>query len=250
MDGTGSPGRPLRRALTVLQVLADSPAPLTLSELSQEIGTPKSTLHRITRVLTDLGLVARMESKSYVLGDYLFQLAARRGQARVQNLSSRITPFLLELFQRTGKVVGVGVLSGTTVHHAGVLHDHHHSRLAAAWQHPVPAHCSAAGKLLMAKTTRGEVNPSAQAAYTPWTITTPERMRREFTQIRQIGLSYAKSEYIPGLVDIAAPVCLGNAQPIAAVAVAGAVNHTDLRSIGPVLLAVVGSIEENVAKAC
>src|SRR5688500_11388674 len=107
MDTTGSPGRPLRRALTVLRVLADASTPLTLSELGQVIGAPKSTLHRIMRVLTDLGLVARMETKSYVLGDYFFQLAAGRGQARVQDLSAQITPFLLELFQRTRKMVGV-----------------------------------------------------------------------------------------------------------------------------------------------
>jgi IclR family transcriptional regulator, KDG regulon repressor len=250
MDTTGTPGRPLRRALSVLQVLADAPTPLTLSELGKLIGSPKSTLHRIMRVLTDLGLATRMESRSYVLGDYFFQLAARRGQARVQSLSAQITPFLLELFQRTGKMVGVGMLSGTNVHHAGVLHDHHHSRLAAAWQHPVPAHCSAAGKLLMAETPRCEANLNAQVAYTPWTITRPERMRREFTQIRRLGLSYAKSEYIPGMVDVAAPVHLGNPRPVAAIAVAGAVNHTDLRSIGPLLLAVAGSIEENLAKAC
>jgi DNA-binding IclR family transcriptional regulator len=250
MDTTTSPGRPLRRALKVLQVLADAPAPLTLSEVGQVIGAPKSSLHRVMGVLNDLGLVARMETKSYVLGDYFFQLAARRGQAQAQSLSVRITPFLLELFQRTGKMVGVGMLSGTNVHHAGILHDHNHSRLAAAWQHPVPAHCSAVGKLLMAVTPHAEAKLSAQVAYTPWTITGPERMRREFTQIRRIGLSCAKSEYIPGMVDVAAPVYLGNTQPVAAIAVAGAVNHTDLKTIGPLLLAVAGSIEHNLAKAC
>jgi DNA-binding IclR family transcriptional regulator len=234
----------------VLRVLADATTPLTLSELGQVIGAPKSTLHRIMRVLTDLGLVARMETKSYVLGDYFFQLAAGRGQARVQDLSAQITPFLLELFQRTRKMVGVGILSGTNVHHAGILHDHNHSRLAAAWQRPVPAHCSAAGKLLLAKTPRAEANLTAQVAYTPWTITGPERMRREFSQIRQIGLSCAKSEYIPGMMDVAAPVYLGNTQPVAAIAVAGAVNHTDIRTVGPLLLAVAGSIEQNLAKAC
>jgi DNA-binding IclR family transcriptional regulator len=248
----GSAGGPLRKALAVIEVLAGGARPLTLSELSHLTGLPKSTLHRLMQVLTDLRLAARTESKSYELGDYLFQLAAPRGLAKVQSFSSAITPFLLELFQLTRRIVSVGMLSGTKVQHAGTLYDHEHGRLATALRQPVPAHCSAAGKLLLAKGLRPPVELAgpAPAAYTRWTVTGADRMKREFELIRRTGLSYARSEYVPGLVEVAAAVHLGNADPVAAIVVAGPVNHTDLRGIGRLLLETVGGIEENLAGAC
>ncbi|WNV87310.1 IclR family transcriptional regulator C-terminal domain-containing protein [Umezawaea sp. Da 62-37] len=252
VGGNGPGGGPLRKALGVLEVLAGAPRPLSLSELSRTVDLPKSTLHRLMRVLTDLRLAVRMESKSYELGDYIFQLAATRDVAKVQNFSYSITPFLLELFQLTGKMVSVGMLTGMKVQHAGTLYGQEHSRLAMAMRKPVPAHCSAAGKLLLAKTVRHPVNfcGTAPVAYTQWTVTGADRMKREFEMIRSTGLSYARSEYIPELVEVAAPIHLGNADPVAAIVIGGTVNRTDLKGIGRILLDAVGSIEEKLAGAC
>lgn len=252
VGANGSAGAPLRKALAVLEALADASRPLTLSELCQLVRLPKSSLHRLMRVLTDLGLATRTEAKSYELGDYIFQLAATRGPARVQSFSYAVTPYLVELFQHTRKIVSVGMLSGLEVHHAGTLYDHDHSRLATALRRPVPAHCSAAGKLLLAKGMRfpGDFIAGTSGSRAQWTVTGVERIRREFELIRQTGLAYARSEYIPGLVEVAAPVHLGNADPVAAVVVAGTVHNMDLRGVGRILLETVGCIEENLAGAC
>ncbi len=75
-------------------------------------------------------------------------------------------------------------------------------------------------------------------------------MRREFELIRRSGLAYARSAHLPGLVEVAAPVHLGNAAPVAAVVVAGTVHNMDLRGVGRILLNTVGCIEENLAGAC
>ncbi|MGP3948835.1 IclR family transcriptional regulator [Streptomyces sp. 7N604] len=251
MNATGSAGGPLRKVLAVLEALAGASRPLTLSELSRLVNLPKSTLHRLMRVLTDLRLTVRMESKYYALGDYLFQLGATSGLARAQSFSYTITPFLIELFQLTHKIVSVAMLSSTKVQHVGTLYGQEHVRLAMALRHPFPAHCSAAGKLLLAKSMR---NPSDFYGTTPvadtrWTVRRADTMRREFERIRRTGLSYARSEYIPGLVEVAAPVHLGKAHPVAAIVVGDTVNM-DLRSVGRVLLDTVGTIEENLAGAC
>lgn len=247
---TESPGEPLRKAFAVLEALSESSKPLTLSELSCSVDVPKSTLHRLMRILTDFGLAQRMESKSYQLGDYVFRLAAMRELSTVQGFSNAITPYLLELFQNTGKVVSVGMLSGMRVHHAGTLYGQEHTRLATLLRRPVPAHCSAVGKLLLANGVR-QVNFGATPlqAYTQWTVTNVDRMKREFELIRRTGLSYTRSEYIPQLAEVAAPVYLGNSDPLAAVVVGGTVNRMDLRGVGRILLETVGFIEENLARA-
>jgi IclR family transcriptional regulator, KDG regulon repressor len=243
-DGSGevnTGGEPLRKALVVLEVLAESPKPLTLSELAPLVGVPRSTLHRLMRVLTELRLVVRTEAKGYELGDYLFDLAAARGLPKLRDLSHALTPFLLELFHLTRQIVSVATLSGTEVQYTGTLHDHGNAKLAMVLRQPVPAHCSAAGKLLLA----GRSLPTVpRAAYTRWTVTSADRMNRELDQIRQTGLAYAKSEYVPELVEVAAPVHLGAVEPVAAIVVGGAVNQMDLRRIGRVLRETVDNVEE------
>ncbi|ALG09151.1 IclR family transcriptional regulator domain-containing protein [Kibdelosporangium phytohabitans] len=60
-------------------------------------------------------------------------------------------------------------------------------------------------------------------------------MNRESDQIRSTGPAYAKSEYVPELVEVAAPVHVGGTDPVAAIVVGGAVNQVDLRGIGEIL---------------
>ncbi|GGS45703.1 IclR family transcriptional regulator [Streptomyces daghestanicus] len=247
----GAPGGPLRKALTVLETLAEASRPLTLSELSRLVNLPKSTLHRLMRALTDMGLAVRRESKSYELGTYLSRLAATRGPAGVQRLSYPVTPFLIELFQLTHRIVSLGTLSGTRVQHVGTLYGQEHVRLAMALRQPVPAHRSAAGKLLLAMDQRDPADLfDTAAADLSMTRARTDAMRREFDRIRRTGLSYARSECIPDLVELAAPVRLGKTGPLAAVVVGDTVNTRDLRGVARVLLDTVDAIEQQLADAC
>jgi DNA-binding IclR family transcriptional regulator len=243
-------GGPLRKAVAVLEALAEASRPLTLSELSRLVNLPKSTLHRLMRALTDIGLAVRRESKSYELGTYLSRLAATGGPAGVQRLSYPVTPFLLELFQRTHRIVSLGTLSGTKVQHVGTLYGQEHARLAMALRQPVPAHCSAAGKLLLAMNKRDPADLFDTAtAGTVVNRTRADAMRREFDRIRRTGLSYARSEFIPDLVELAAPVRLGKSGPVAAVVLGDTVNTRDLRSVARALLDTVDAIEQRLAEA-
>ncbi|NJQ02556.1 helix-turn-helix domain-containing protein [Streptomyces sp. PLAI1-29] len=248
--GPGAVGGPLRKALTVLEALAEASRPLTLSELSRRVDLPKSTLHRLMRSLTDIGLAVRRESKSYELGSYLSRLAATGGPTGAQRLSYPVTPFLLELFQRTHRIVSLGILSGTRVQHVGTLYGQEHLRLAMALRRPVPAHASAPGRLLLALSRRdpAELLPPPAGATGPARARADE-MRREFDRIRRTGPACARNEWIPGLVELAAPVRLGKAGPMAAVVVGDTGNARDLRGVTRSLLGTVDAIEQQLADA-
>jgi IclR family KDG regulon transcriptional repressor len=242
----GSPGGPLRRAFAILDVLAEAGRPLTLSELAHAAKLPKSTAHRLMRVLVQLGPAARVAPRHYELSDYLSWLATARGPVNVHHLSCTITPFLLELHRLTRQVVSVAILTGSQVDHAGILHDRDHARLAMALRAPMPAHCSAAGKLLLATGPRPQPEPDEgrRVAYTSSTIVRSDTMKRELAKIRRTGLSYARGEYLPELVEVAAPVCLGHDGPVAAVVVGGLADRMNLRAAGRILQDVLGSVEE------
>lgn len=248
-NGGGAAGGPLRKAFAVLESMAGASRPLTLSELSRLLSLPKSSLHRLMQVLTDLGLVIRTESKYYVLSDYLYELTAAGGSAKAQSLSHTITPFLIELFQLTRKVVSVGMLSGLTVQHVGTLYGQEHKRLARALRDPLPAYRSAAGRLLLAKSRRGPdgLSGTAPPAGTPATGGRADRLRHEFERIRRTGLSCTRGGSVPELVELAAPVHLGRAEPVAAIVVCDTVNNIDPRSHVRTLLRTVRSIEAHYA---
>ncbi|MFD0800136.1 IclR family transcriptional regulator [Streptomonospora algeriensis] len=247
----GAPvGGPLRKAFTVVEVLAEAQRPLTLSELSRLANLPKSTLHRLMRALTDIGLAVRRESKSYELGTYLSRLEAAGGSAGVQRLSCLVTPFLIELFQLTGRIVSLGTLSGTKVEHIGALYRQEHVELAMALRQPLPAHRSAAGRLLLAVAER---NPPDRVGAAPAgadsDLAGTGAMRHEFERIRRSGLSYARSECIPELVELAAPVRLGKSGPVAAVVVGDTVHSKDLRRSARVLRSTANAIEQELVGA-
>ncbi|MEV1065529.1 helix-turn-helix domain-containing protein [Streptomyces sp. NPDC050263] len=247
----GPAGGPLRKALAVLETLAEASRPLTLSELSHLVNLPKSTLHRLMRVLTDIGLTARKESKYYELGTYLPRLAATSGPAPVQWLNYPVTPFLIELFQLTNRIVSLGTLSGTSVQHVGTLYGQEHVRLAMALRQPVPAHGSAAGRLLLAMAERNPADLFATTMPGSRVISArTDALRREFDRIRRTGLSYARSEHIPELVELAAPVRLGKAGPMAAIVVGDTVRNRDLRTVARVLLETVDAIEQDLVAVC
>jgi len=66
----------LRRAAVVLQRISESDRPMTLSELTQRTGLPKSSVMGICHALTDEGLLARGVDGTYALGSRLYELAS------------------------------------------------------------------------------------------------------------------------------------------------------------------------------
>ncbi|WP_161600560.1 substrate-binding domain-containing protein [Mycolicibacterium hodleri] len=72
------PGRvpALTRAAVVLQAIGDTGRPITLAELTELTGFPKSSVMGICHALTDESLLARGADGTYVLGSRLFELAS------------------------------------------------------------------------------------------------------------------------------------------------------------------------------
>ncbi|WP_308258328.1 IclR family transcriptional regulator [Saccharothrix obliqua] len=231
---------PLHRAFAVLEALAEASRPLTLSELTRLVPLPKSTLHRLLGVLTDQGLAVRREAKCYEIGDRSHRLAGGPGRARAEKFARALTPHLLELFLSTREVVSVAVLAGTRVHYAGTLYPLQRARFAAALGSPVPAHRSAAGKLLAASAV---LDHRARG----WTGGEVDGVAHEFAVIRRTGLAWARGEHVPDMVEVAAPLRLGGTAPVAAVVVGGPAHRVDLAAAGRALRAVVDSVEARQA---
>ena len=86
----------------------------------------------------------------------------------------------------------------------------------------LPAHATAAGKVLLAfrQPWRDSVLANALPRYTDATITSRLDVERSATQVRACGYALDDGEYQPAMIGIAAPIFVGGDVP-AAVALSG-----------------------------
>ena len=103
----------IERAFTVLRELSLGPAGVT--EISERVGLPKSTVSRLLSALESEGAVAqRVTGSDYELGAGLAALAdAANNDA---NMAAVVRPFLIELSEATGESAGFVVRSGRNVY--------------------------------------------------------------------------------------------------------------------------------------
>ena len=193
--------------------------PLTIRELARRTELPLATVHRVVVRLLEWGGLERVPG-GVRPGLRLFELGQLVPQrARLRELA---LPFMGDLYAATHEVVSLAVLDGTDTvwveQLAGRLAPPVPSRVGGR----LPAHVTAAGKLLLA------FAPDAAEAlcaaglprHGPGTITEPERLRAELAGIRERGIAFNREESRRGVLGVAAPVVDRDGTVLAALALA------------------------------
>jgi DNA-binding IclR family transcriptional regulator len=207
-ESKGSVGT-LARGLDILELFASESSELTQKEISETLGMPVATVHRLTKLLIDRGwLVRDPKSRRLRLGLGISRLipALLLGL----QLPDVARDHLREMADRTGETVNLAVL-----HEGAVLYlvSESGSRLLtqrASIGLRLPVHCTALGKCLLAQLDDDEARRTAgrqpYRALTPGTITKWEALRGSLEQIRRDGVALSHEEYEVGLDSIAVPV--------------------------------------------
>ena len=211
---------------------ASSPV-LSLGQLTERTGLPKSTVYRLTEQLVELRWLERSRS-GYRLGFKFFELG---GLVALRNrLRTCAIPFLHDLQGAVGQSVHLGVLDGLDVVILAKIWGHGGS--TPTWDGGrMPAYCTATGKVLLAYA--GEETIEAAIGHglrrrTGGTIVNPSVLRQSLATIRNAGIATESEENVPGLCCVAAPI-LEDGRAIAAVSVSGPVHRLDLVRTAPLL---------------
>lgn len=191
-------GRPLRKAFDALGLLAAA-GPVPLSELARRSDMPKSSAHRLVRVLVDAGLAERTE-RGYRLGDRVQELTRDSDRARAERLRLPLSPHLTHLRRVTGGVVALGVLSGPDVRCVDVQHEHRHAALLHHIPRVVPSCRTALGRVLLAH------RPGAPV---------------ELEAVRARGFAVVGGEFDAEVTGVAAPLVVDEREPYLAIGVWG-----------------------------
>jgi DNA-binding IclR family transcriptional regulator len=203
-ENKGSVGT-LARGLDILELFAGDSPELTQTEISERLGLPVPTVHRLVKLLTERGwLVRDGRSRRLRLG-----LGAARLLPAVRLPELARDP-LRAMADRTRETVNLATLDGSEILY---LVSETGSNLLTLRSHVglrLPVHATALGKCLLAQLDDEDARRAAgrepYPALTPRTITSWEKLRSQLERVRRDGVAYSREEYEVGLHSIAVPL--------------------------------------------
>jgi DNA-binding IclR family transcriptional regulator len=205
---------------------------LTLHELTERTGLPKSTVHRMVDQLVDIGWIER-EVSGYRIGMRLFEiggLAARRS-----TLSDLAAPHLHALSTATGLAVQMAILDGSRVVYLERI-PMTDFRLPTRQGGRQPAYRTALGKAMLAfdEEAAAGVLANELPERTSRTLTKARDLELELERVAETELAFDHQESYDGLACVAAPL-RSSGRAIAAVSVTGPVSRIDLHAAAPLV---------------
>lgn len=212
----------LERAFRLFDAFDAQRSVLTLAELTEASGLPRSTTHRLAVQLEQLRALERT-SQGWRIGVRMFELGHLvPTQRRLRELA---LGHMEDLYEATHETIQLATLDGADVVYVEVLSGHRKVRTPSRRGGRMPAHCTALGKVLLAFRPPGEALPAVpRAARTAATIVDPGAFERELHAVRRTAIAYDHEEAMDGLVCVAAPVMGPRGVAVAALSVSMSAN--------------------------
>jgi DNA-binding IclR family transcriptional regulator len=216
------------RTVDILRAIGNAGEDLTLSDLANLTGLPRSTVHRIVQTLQSVHFVAKGASVGGLrLGPEFDRLAANSRHS----LTPTMRPFLENLARETSEGASLTVLEGLNVRFLDQAIIGQGLRAITLVGTTFPAHCTAHGKILLAALPRAvlrRILPKRLESWTDQTITDPERLMEELDRIAKEGVAYDREEHEVGISAVAA-LLVDDANNYAAIGAAMTTPHFDSR---------------------
>jgi DNA-binding IclR family transcriptional regulator len=246
--------RAVERALDILLCFSRETPELTMTQVAEQVGMHRSTVHRLLATLEGKRFVRRDPvTSTYRLGIRLLQMAYLTLEHN--DLRQLATPFLHRLCEQHQENIDLAVLDDTDVVFLDVIEGPQRVKLASAIGQRLPAFATASGKAILAFTPDEAVRRILERGmpqYTQHTIRSPEAFFEELRHVREQGFALDEQEYEEGINAVAAPILDLNNQPIAAAAVAGPayrLTRERMIEIGPLVLAAAQDISQEIEMA-
>lgn len=200
------PSPAVTRSLRILGALERARGPLTLSEISREVGMAKSSASNICQALENEGMIDRVES-GYRLGIRTAELggafASQFNQVREFFAAVEGDPVL------RGHVVQIAMLDAPDALYLA-RHEGRRQRLGTPLGSRLPLiHCAVGNAMLLAMDDAEVDTVLAAADFAPTTeesVTSPEAVRAKIGAGRERGFAIDRGESFPGIHGVAVPL--------------------------------------------
>lgn len=196
------------RAILILKCFKDNKKELKLSEISDQLGLNKSTVHGIINTLKYHGLIDQNEeTQKYRLGLALIEL----GELVISSMDVRniAYPIIEEVCEKLEETVHVAILNGLEVVYVDKKECNSSIKISTKIGSRNRAYCTADGKVLLAhldEEIQQQIIPEKIEKVTPNTINNKQQILRELALIKKQGYALDHEENLIGLICVAAPV--------------------------------------------
>ncbi|QRG06285.1 IclR family transcriptional regulator [Xanthobacter dioxanivorans] len=209
------------KALKILETLVRGGRPRGISDLSREIGLPKSNIHRALTTLEAAEYVRRTSESTYTPTLKLWELGLEvMAQVDIRAIAA---PHLKALVAETGESVILAVLDGHDVVYVDKAESGHAIQAITHVGSRIPAYSVGTGKAMLAFASEAlQAEVAARAvAHTSSTIVGEDALRNEFAAIRARGYAINRGEFRDEVSGVAAPILDGSGAVIGGVGVWG-----------------------------
>jgi IclR family acetate operon transcriptional repressor len=186
--------RSVERVVSMLNVLQESPEPMSLVEIHRSIRMAKATAFRYLWTLEKHRYVERDKNGRYRLGLGFVGMQSRE----LDVLHDRARPWLERLRDETGETTNLGVLDGADIRYVEVAESPRTVRMVSVRGSRDPLHCTALGKAIAAQLPDDQVAELVdQIEFLPrteHTITSADRFLTELGEVRRLGYAVDNGE--------------------------------------------------------
>ena len=223
----------LINGLKILLLFSIDEPILRVEEISQKLRYSQSKTYRLIKTLTELHYLHREHgTKQCTLG----LNSVRLGLIANKNfgLHSIVQPFMNDLCRLSKETVFFSIIQGTKRVLIEEVEPDEPIRFSPVQiGKPRSLTVGASSKLLLAYLPKEDsdriINNEKLQRYTPYTITDPNKLKKELIKIRENGYSFSDREEIPDVRAVAAPVRNSSGKVIGALAIGGPVYRIDMK---------------------
>lgn len=211
------------KVTAIMEALCSASSPLTVREIEQRTGIPKSTVHRFLGALEERRWVfSDPATEGYRPGIRFFLLCSK--SSFYDELVKKADPEMHALMRRTGNTAVLSVVEGTSglcIHSVEPLSP---VKFTAHRGMTIPFHAGATGKILLAfssQETRSTVFASSLRSPVNGEEIDKSVLEKELLRIREQGFASSREEWMPHAGDISVPVFDRRGEFIAQMGIAG-----------------------------
>jgi IclR family acetate operon transcriptional repressor len=212
----------VERVLDILEAFQRSQKPLSLTDLAEMAGIPKSSCHAIVATLTARGYLYSLTRPRALYPTRRMYDIARDIHER-DPFVERVMPLLERLRDSSRETIILGKRQGDAVIYLQVVESPHPIRYSAKPGEFKPLHSSAIGKALMGSLKEPELRAALEGLElkpaTPATLTDREALIEDILESRRRGYFLTRGENVPDVWAVSAFLMV-NTETLA-VAIAG-----------------------------
>ena len=239
----------LRKTIDILDYLSDVNRDVGITELGIRLNLPKSTVHRILKVLLDYSIVEQEKDTSkYRMGLRLLKYSS--SLLRSFDIRKIAKPILEKICNETGETTFLTIWKNNQ----GICIDsifssqNINTNLFVEIGREMPFHCTASSKVILANQPTEDVKRiigrEPLLKYTPNTITEPGKLMIHLLEIKNKGYAICNEELEEGIKAVAAPIKDINGKTIASIAITGLSKKMSSDNIERLIKIITNSAQE------